>query len=124
MQNPDANGSLKKVLDFVERITVFIQNVVSGENADLERMPIHGVGRQPHGAVDVIAGGFGNALEADIRAPGSTPLACENALRALREADIRDAAIAAATSPASRARLCCTAWNLAIGRSKAVRSLA
>src|ERR1700691_5534353 len=40
-------------------------------------------------------GGFGNALEADIRAPGSTPLACENALRALREADIRDAAIAA-----------------------------
>jgi hypothetical protein len=39
-------------------------------------------------------GGFGNALEADIRAPGSTPLACENALRALREADIRDPALA------------------------------
>ena len=40
-------------------------------------------------------GGFGNALEPDIRAPGSTPLACENALRALHEADIRDPAIAA-----------------------------
>ena len=40
-------------------------------------------------------GGFGNALEADIRAPGSTPLACENALRALHEADIREPAIAA-----------------------------
>jgi hypothetical protein len=40
-------------------------------------------------------GGFGNALEPDIRAPGSTPLACENALRALREADIRDPSLAA-----------------------------
>ncbi len=40
-------------------------------------------------------GGFGNALEPDMRAPGSTPLACENALRALREADIRDPALAA-----------------------------
>ena len=39
-------------------------------------------------------GGFGNALEADIRAPGSTPLACESALRALREADIRDLVLA------------------------------
>ncbi len=39
-------------------------------------------------------GGFGNALEADIRAPASTPLACENALRALHEADIRDRALA------------------------------
>src|ERR1700733_7328352 len=39
--------------------------------------------------------GFGHALEADMRAPGSTPLACENALRALREADIREPAIAA-----------------------------
>jgi hypothetical protein len=39
-------------------------------------------------------GGFGNALEADIRAPGSTPLACENALRALHESDIRDRALA------------------------------
>jgi hypothetical protein len=39
-------------------------------------------------------GGFGNALEPDIRAPRSTPLACENALRALREADIREPALA------------------------------
>jgi hypothetical protein len=39
-------------------------------------------------------GGFGNALEADIRAPGSTPLACESALRALHEAGIRDPALA------------------------------
>lgn len=39
-------------------------------------------------------GGFGNALEPDIRAPGSIPLACENALLALREADIRDPALA------------------------------
>ena len=39
-------------------------------------------------------GGFGNALEADIRAPASTPLACECALRALHEADIRDSALA------------------------------
>jgi len=39
-------------------------------------------------------GGFGNALEADIRAPGSIPLACENALRALCDARIRDARIA------------------------------
>ena len=35
-----------------------------------------------------------------------------------------DTASAAATSPASRARFCCTAWNLPIGRSKATRSLA
>jgi len=39
-------------------------------------------------------GGFGNALEPDIRAPGSTPLACENALLALRDADIREHAVA------------------------------
>jgi hypothetical protein len=39
-------------------------------------------------------GGFGNALEPDIRAPASTPLACENALIALREADIRAPALA------------------------------
>ena len=39
-------------------------------------------------------GGFGNALEADIRAPASTPLACECALHALHEADIRDRALA------------------------------
>ena len=35
-----------------------------------------------------------------------------------------ETASAAATSPASRARFCCTAWNLPIGRSKATRSLA
>jgi hypothetical protein len=35
-------------------------------------------------------GGFGNALEPDVRAPGSMPLHCEQALRVLREADIRD----------------------------------
>ena len=34
------------------------------------------------------------------------------------------AAMATATSPARRAKLCCTAWNLAMGRSKATRSLA
>ncbi len=34
------------------------------------------------------------------------------------------AATAAAVSPARRARLCCTAWNLAIGFSKATRSWA
>ena len=33
-------------------------------------------------------------------------------------------ASAAADSPASRARFCCTAWNFPIGRSKATRSLA
>ncbi|MGO9451657.1 MAG: hypothetical protein ACLQDV_11545 [Candidatus Binataceae bacterium] len=42
-------------------------------------------------------GGFGNALEADIRAPGSTPLVCENALRALCDVQIRDARIATGT---------------------------
>lgn len=35
-------------------------------------------------------GGFGNALEADVRAPVSTPLACEVALIVMREAAIVD----------------------------------
>jgi len=39
-------------------------------------------------------GGFGNALEPDVRAPGSMPLHCEQALRVLREADIRDPQLA------------------------------
>jgi hypothetical protein len=39
-------------------------------------------------------GGFGNALEPDVRAPGSMPLHCEQALWVLREAEIRDAGLA------------------------------
>jgi hypothetical protein len=39
-------------------------------------------------------GGFGNALEADIRAPASMPAACEQALIILWQAGIRDHAIA------------------------------
>jgi hypothetical protein len=36
-------------------------------------------------------GGFGNALEADLRAPDSTAVACEMAMVALWESEIRDA---------------------------------
>jgi hypothetical protein len=39
-------------------------------------------------------GGFGNALEADIRAPDSTAVACEMAMLALWESEVRDAEIA------------------------------
>jgi hypothetical protein len=39
-------------------------------------------------------GGFGHAMEPDVRAPDSMPLHCEIALRALRDAKIRDASIA------------------------------
>src|SRR5262245_35123510 len=39
-------------------------------------------------------GGFGNALEPDVRAPGSMPLHCEQALRVLQEADIRNLQLA------------------------------
>jgi hypothetical protein len=39
-------------------------------------------------------GGFGNALEPDVRAPISTPLACEVALLILREAAIVDRSLA------------------------------
>jgi hypothetical protein len=39
-------------------------------------------------------GGFGNALEPDVRAPGSMPLHCEQALGVMREADIRDPRLA------------------------------
>ena len=39
-------------------------------------------------------GGFGNALEPDVRAPGSMPLHCEQALCVLREAEIRDPELA------------------------------
>jgi hypothetical protein len=39
-------------------------------------------------------GGFGNALEADIRAPASMPVACEQALIILWQAKIRDREIA------------------------------
>jgi hypothetical protein len=39
-------------------------------------------------------GGFGNALEPDVRAPASMPLHCEQALWVLREADIRDHQVA------------------------------
>ncbi len=40
-------------------------------------------------------GGFGHALEPDVRAPDSMPLHCEIALRTLRDAGIRDAPLAA-----------------------------
>jgi hypothetical protein len=40
-------------------------------------------------------GGFGNALEADLRAPDSTPVACEMAMVALWESEIRDGEFAA-----------------------------
>lgn len=39
-------------------------------------------------------GGFGNALEPDVRAPGSMPLHCELALCLMCEADIRDPRLA------------------------------
>src|SRR6516165_2453596 len=39
-------------------------------------------------------GGFGNALEPDVRAPHSMPLHCEQAMYVLREADIRDPQLA------------------------------
>ena len=39
-------------------------------------------------------GGFGNALEPDVRAPDSMPLHCEQALGVMREADIRDSRLA------------------------------
>ena len=39
-------------------------------------------------------GGFGHALEPDVRAPSSQPLFCEIALRALHTAGIRDATLA------------------------------
>ena len=39
-------------------------------------------------------GGFGNALEPDVRAPGSMPLHCEQALYVLPEAEIRAAGLA------------------------------
>ena len=48
----------------------------------------------------------------------------ERAACAIASAAEPAAVIAAATSPASRARLCCTAWNFPIGRSNATRSLA
>ena len=38
-------------------------------------------------------GGFGHAMELDVRAPDSMPLHCEIALRALCDAQIRDARI-------------------------------
>src|SRR5215469_11132254 len=41
-------------------------------------------------------GGFGNALEADVRAPSSMPVACEVAMIMLHQADIRDSSIASA----------------------------
>jgi hypothetical protein len=41
-------------------------------------------------------GGFGNALEADIRAPASMPVACEQALIMLWQAGIRDRRLASA----------------------------
>jgi hypothetical protein len=39
-------------------------------------------------------GGFGHALEPDVRAPDSMPLHCEIALRALHDAHVRDAELA------------------------------
>jgi hypothetical protein len=39
-------------------------------------------------------GGFGHPMEPDVRAPDSMPIHCEIALRALREAGVRDARIA------------------------------
>jgi hypothetical protein len=41
-------------------------------------------------------GGFGNALEADVRAPSSMPVACEAAMITLHQAAIRDPSIATA----------------------------
>jgi hypothetical protein len=39
-------------------------------------------------------GGFGHALEPDVRAPASMPLHCEIALRAMRDAGVRDPELA------------------------------
>jgi hypothetical protein len=50
-------------------------------------------------------GGFGNALEADLRAPDSTAVACEMAMVALLESEIRDAEIAT--------RVCSYLWSIA-----------
>jgi len=41
-----------------------------------------------------VDGGFGHAMEPDVRAPDSMPLHCEIALRALCDAGIRDPQIA------------------------------
>lgn len=89
----------KKAVLSLERATDFMwRNARLLERAIFARAFLDG----PPGAVTAVLGayrnpdgGFGNALEPDMRAPCSTPLACEVALRALREAEIRDPALAA-----------------------------
>ena len=67
--------------------------------------------------------GFGGADLRRRRFEEDRVVECSRRARSRRRPNARRV-IAAATSPASRARLCCTAWNFAIGRSKATRSLA
>jgi len=85
------SASIERAADFIWR------NARLLERAIFARVFLDG---SPQAVIDALAayrnpdGGFGNALEADMRAPGSTPLACEVALRALHESDIRDPALA------------------------------
>ena len=89
--NKSGSASIDRAVEFIWR------NARLLERAIFARVFLNG---SPQAVIDALTayrnpdGGFGNALEADMRAPGSTPLACEVALRALHEADIREPALA------------------------------
>ena len=92
MNRKKAVPSLKRATDFMWRNARLLERAIF-TRAFLDGPPAAVTAAL--GAYRNQDGGFGNALEPDMRAPGSTPLACEVALRALCEAEIRDPALAA-----------------------------
>src|SRR5258708_603792 len=86
-----ASVSLKSAADFIWRNSRLLERTMfahafHGGSADAVSAAVL--------AYRNVDGGFGNAMEPDVRAPNSMPLHCEIALRALQEAGFRDARIA------------------------------
>ena len=83
--------SLDRAADFIWRNARLLEraqfaHAFLGGSADAVRAAVLAY-RNPNG-------GFGNAIEPDVRAPGSIPLHCEFALRSLSESGIRDTPVA------------------------------
>ena len=93
--SPQAN---RKAADSIERATDFIwRNARLLERAIFAHAFLDGPADAVAAAVFAYRnadGGFGHAMEPDVRAPDSMPLHCEIALRALCDAGVRDARIA------------------------------
>jgi hypothetical protein len=88
---PDASRLLERAAEFMWR------NARLLDRAQFAHAFLGGPAEAVRSAVEAYQngdGGFGNALEADIRAPDSVAVACEFAMVALNESEVRDPALA------------------------------